>query len=118
MESREDTTLETIKEIRKKIVVYENQRYLADQKLSIVRQQHEDINHFFISYGYQNEFNVVTQTTANERVKRERSNAKAEEVHAKTWRGLGARARPWAQSGALKPQAEPKADRNLLGELN
>ena len=61
----------SIKEVKGKIVYYENQRHLASQELSIVRQQLECIDHFFVNYGYDNEFNIVTQTTANDRVRKE-----------------------------------------------
>ena len=69
MTCRQAASHETIAAIRKKIVYYDNQKHLADQELSIVKNQLEDIDHFFCYYGHDNEFNVVTQTTANERVK-------------------------------------------------
>ena len=71
MEVKESASLETIKEIQGKIKHYEDQRFLAQQKMFIVRQQLEDIDFFFAHFGHFHEFNVVTQSTANERVKRE-----------------------------------------------
>ena len=71
MEAKELALLETIKEIQGKIKHYEDQRFLAQQKMSIVRQQLEDIDFFFAHFGHFYEFIVVTQSTANERVKRE-----------------------------------------------
>ena len=46
MEAKESASLETIKEIQGKIKHYEDQRFLAQQKMSIVRQQLEDIDFF------------------------------------------------------------------------
>ena len=71
MDLKELHSYDTIKEIKRKIVYYENQKHLANQQLSIVRQELEDINYFFINFGYKNEFNAVTQATANDRVCKE-----------------------------------------------
>ena len=65
MDLKELHSYDTIKEIKRKIVYYENQKNLANQQLSIVRQQLE------INFGYENEFNAVTQATANDRVCKE-----------------------------------------------
>ena len=61
------TPQEIITNIRKNITYYDNQKHLAEQQISIARQQLEDIDHFFWHYGYDNEFNCVTQKTAYER---------------------------------------------------
>ena len=60
-----------LRDIKAKIVYYENQKHLATQEMSIVRQKLEDIDHFFGNFGYENEFNCVTQMVANERVAKE-----------------------------------------------
>ena len=72
MTSKVERSFETeIKDISDKIVHYKNQKHLASQKMSIVRQKLEDIDHFFNNYGYENEFNCITQMVANERVCKE-----------------------------------------------
>ena len=71
MDSKEGATIESIEEKKKQIVYYNNQKNLATQKLSIVRQKLEDIDHYFSNYGYYYEFNVMTQIAAHERAKEE-----------------------------------------------
>ena len=71
MDSKARTSIGGIEETKNQIVYYENQKNLASQKLSIVRQKLEDIDHFFSNYGYHYEFNAMTQIAANERVREE-----------------------------------------------
>ena len=73
MTSKQDTSNQQleIKEINDRVSHYQNQKHLATQQLSIVRQQLEDIDHFFINYGHYYKFNCMTQMADNHRASKE-----------------------------------------------